>query len=1016
MNKKNVISASNSAAISISITAIGLLALSVIIFSANSFASPVNDNSQLADKALSNHVKFRKQQTESSTIALVNRLSQYRHATLSNKELLKQALIENALLRQHLQFELVKSDPEAAVRTILPRGLIKDMPDEVLPLLAHQRVLEGRLEVSYVDYQSHQHKNISYMLVNGDQTVELHLPSNINRSLLKTGAQVSVTGWMFKAINAAEINLSALVVNDELNSLVLLGDSAPAVATSVEPSGNAAGISSHGEQRTLVLLVNFQNNAEQPWTVEEARQLVFGNVNAYYQEVSYGQTWLTGDVHGYFTLPIDATCSTNLIDNHGRQAVIDSGIHVDNYDRWIYIYPQNSGCGWTGQGTIGGSPSRAFINGSMTLRTVGHELGHNFGLYHAKDLDCGADIIGDNCASAEYGDSMDMMGSSGITGHFNAFSKQQLGWITASAGEVVTADTDGSYQLEPFEIAPAGIAKSIKVQRGVDITNGEPQWYVLEYRQALGFDKFLEQKNGVTDGVVLHLATQNNINSNLLLDMQPDSGLRDLDDAALLVGASYTDPDAGVTITTEWADATGASVSVSYTGSSCIKASPSLTLLANESAWVAPGTTVSYSASVSNNDSAGCEISSYNISALVPSGWSVATKSVSLSPGMSGTVSLDVVSLETAEQGFYDIEISAVDSSNHAYSTKGIVSYVVETPPTSCVMANPSFILSIDDSGELAAGAMATYSGTITNHDSDSCDSTDFDVTANVPVGWRADKLVVSLAAGESRNVSFIVESSTAAQEGTYNVELSAINRLDSRYIGKDTASYMVISPQISCVLAAPSIVIADPLTVDVIAGTQVSYSATVTSLDSESCFEASFNVFADIPSGWSTSQTQVQLAPGGSAVVNINIASAPASPAGLFNLTVNAQNTTEIGYLGIDSVSYIVKAAPNTAPIAVNDSVNMSSKTSVLIDVLLNDYDADNDELAIVSVSQASKGSVQITSAGKLLYTPAKSFKSRDSFYYTISDGDMETTASVSLSLSSSSGGGHKGKGNGKG
>ena len=497
--------------------------------------------------------------------------------------------------------------------------------------------------------------------------------------------------------------------------------------------------------------------------------------------------------------------------------------------------------------------------------------------------------------------------------------------------------------------------------------------------------------------------------------MQPDSGLRDLDDAALLVGASYTDPNAGVTITTEWADATGASVSVSYAGSSCIKASPSMSLLPNESAWVESGTTVSYSVSVSNNDSAGCEMSRYNVSALAPSGWSAATKSLNLSPGMSGAVSLDVVSLETAEQGFYDIEISAVDSNNNAYSTTGTLSYVVAASPQTCVLANPSFILSNDDSGEVAAGAMATYSGTITNHDSESCDSTDFDVTANVLAGWSADDLVVSLAAGESRNVSINVESSTAAQEGSYNFELSAINRLDNRYIGKDTASYTVMSPQVACALAAPTIVITSPQAVDVIAGTQVSYSAMVTSRDSESCSEASYSVYADVPSGWSASQTQVKLAPGGSAVVNINIASDPASPAGRFNLTVNAQNTTELGYLGTDSVSYAVIATANTAPIAVNDSVNMSSKTSVLIDVLLNDHDAENDELTIVSVSQGSKGSVQITTASKLLYTPAKNFKSSDSFYYTISDGDMETTASVSLSLTSSGGGGHKGKGNGK-
>ena len=48
-----------------------------------------------------------------------------------------------------------------------------------------------------------------------------------------------------------------------------------------------------GEQKVLVLLVNFQDKTTQPWTADQVRSVIFTSVNNFYKESSYQQTWLT---------------------------------------------------------------------------------------------------------------------------------------------------------------------------------------------------------------------------------------------------------------------------------------------------------------------------------------------------------------------------------------------------------------------------------------------------------------------------------------------------------------------------------------------------------------------------------------------------------------------------------------------------------------------------------------------------------------------------------------------------
>ena len=71
-------------------------------------------------------------------------------------------------------------------------------------------------------------------------------------------------------------------------------------------------------------------------------------------------------------------------------------LNLATYKHYVYAFPQNA-CGGLGAGTIGGNPSEAWINGSLDLKVLSHEMGHNFGLYHSHALDCGTAVLGTNC-------------------------------------------------------------------------------------------------------------------------------------------------------------------------------------------------------------------------------------------------------------------------------------------------------------------------------------------------------------------------------------------------------------------------------------------------------------------------------------------------------------------------------------------------------------------------------------------------------------------------------------------
>ena len=80
-----------------------------------------------------------------------------------------------------------------------------------------------------------------------------------------------------------------------------------------------------------------------------------------------------------------------------------------------------------------------------------------------------------------------------------------------------------------------------------------------------------------------------------------------------------------------------------------------------------------------------------------------------------------------------------------------------------------------------------------------------------------------------------------------------------------------------------------------------------------------------------------------------------------------------------------------NTLPVGLNDSYTLLQDSIFSVEapgLLINDSDADNNELSIIPMSGPENGTLVMSSDGSFIYTPNKDFVGVDSFTYVIHDG----------------------------
>ena len=332
-----------------------------------------------------------------------------------------------------------------------------------------------------------------------------------------------------------------------------------------------------GNKRILYLRVRFADDdaTYEPVTLATA-QSDQDDVAAHYRMASYGKLNVTTVFPDMITLTLNKAeyVGKGLGDmmNEARAAAIVMGDaqgvdwNYNNFDLYTIISDRGIGP-YAGIAQVGGRKSH-HQRGYTSLRTSGHEFGHNLGLLHAffnysSDLNPRGVTPTNGLGLVEYGHRFSVMSAQSgsdfdnpLFPHFTVHEKWRLDWLTnADMVDVTEGGQTGTYRLYQNDDENATGLRALRVPSG-----GALSKYWLSYRTAWKRPNRGSDNDFLLNGVVFNW-TGSGGGVSTLLDMTPYSNegssggaffTRDNSDkwdAALLIGRTYTDSESKVSIT-----------------------------------------------------------------------------------------------------------------------------------------------------------------------------------------------------------------------------------------------------------------------------------------------------------------------------------------------------------------------------------------------------------------------------------------------------------------------------------
>jgi hypothetical protein len=488
--------------------------------------------------------------------------------------------------------QLISSDPEHALELSVPFVVARDLPASVQQHLEERVSGRGSLDVFGAVPQQGKTQNFTptfrHATIN-ERTFDAFVygrrlgqgtRGNISLNGIAVDGQLALNESPVRVLDSAETALRVPAASEAVCSVsgnpaaatetpiaadiggetfILCGPShvltlaanlaaaEDAGASGGAPGSNlAASAATEGTKRLLIIRVDFSDLQGAPFTDTAGANLISG-LNDFYSEMSYGRSGfhLNGagsSVTTTLRMPQPSSYYGGLpngfldLRSAARSAANTAGYTLSLYDYDIICFNDIPEWGWAGLGYVGAPGS--WLNGYFSIGVAGHEVGHNFSLNHASFWDTGGhSVLGNQSAvSIEYGDNQDTMGSANAGSyHFNARNKSLLNWIRS--GEVITASSSGTYRIYPHD--DASVTNNFKV---IKIARGASSNYWVEFRQKFTSNKWLMSGAGIR-------MAPNGSSYSQLLDMTPGSP-DGKNDAALVVGRTFSDTTAGVHITT----------------------------------------------------------------------------------------------------------------------------------------------------------------------------------------------------------------------------------------------------------------------------------------------------------------------------------------------------------------------------------------------------------------------------------------------------------------------------------